>query len=129
LPGSILSRTRRRGRDGAELSASNAGPQSIGELHETLGSTTAIAYTTVHTELARLVKKKLVVKRGRYAEATYAARVPRETFVNDLVRNVLRGLLDAHGPIAVHGFVDLIAEDDEARAALERRLQDDRDKP
>jgi len=105
------------------------GPQSIGELHETLGRTTSIAYTTVHTELARLVKKKLVVKRGRYAEATYAARVPREAFVNDLVRNVLRGLLDAHGRIAVHGFVDLIAEDDEARAALERRLQDDRDKP
>jgi predicted transcriptional regulator len=104
------------------------GSQSIGELHETLGRKTSIAYTTVHTELARLVKKKLVVKRGRYAEATYAARVPRETFVNDLVRNVLRGLLDAHGPIAVHGFVDLIAEDDEARAALERRLQDDREK-
>ena len=104
----------------------DTGPQSIGELHERLGRTTSIAYTTVHTELSRLVKKKLVVKRGRYGDATYAARLSRETFVNALVRNVLRGLLDAHGPVAVHGFVDLIAEDDEARAALERRLEADR---
>ncbi|GAC1453159.1 MAG: hypothetical protein PVSMB8_12230 [Vulcanimicrobiaceae bacterium] len=77
----------------------------------------------MHSELSRLVKKKLIVKRGTYADATYAARLSRERFVDDLVRDVLKGLLDAHGPIAVHGFVDLVAEDDEARATLERRLR------
>lgn len=99
-----------------------AGTQSIRELHRTLYDRSPLAYTTVHTELARLVKKKLVVKRGKYAEATYAARIPRERFVNEIVRNVLKGLLDAHGPIAVHGFVDLVADDETARAELEKRL-------
>jgi len=99
------------------------GPQAIADVHRALGGSSGIAYTTVHTELSRLIKKKLVVKRGSYADATYAAKVARERFVDDVVRNVLRGLLEAHGPIAVHGFVDLIAGDDEARAALERRLE------
>lgn len=99
------------------------GPQAIADVHRALGGSAGLAYTTVHTELSRLVKKKLVVKRGSYADATYAAKVARERFVGDVVRSVLRGLLDAHGPVAVHGFVDLIADDHEARATVERRLE------
>ncbi len=99
------------------------GPQAIVELHQCLGGVSSIAYTTVHTELSRLIKKHLVVKRGSYAEATYTAKVPREQFVGDVVRDVLRGLLDAHGPVAVHGFVDLVASDDDARALLEQGLK------
>ncbi|GAC1399621.1 MAG: hypothetical protein NVS4B5_22030 [Vulcanimicrobiaceae bacterium] len=99
------------------------GAQSMSELHAHFLERSGLAYTTVHSELSRLVKKKLIVKRGTYADATYAARLSRERFVDDLVRDVLKGLLDAHGPIAVHGFVDLVAEDDEARATLERRLR------
>lgn len=100
------------------------GAQSMGELHAYLFERSGLAYTTVHSELSRLIKKKLVVKRGAYADATYAARLTRELFVNDLVRDVLKGLLDAHGPIAVHGFVDLVSDDEDARATLERRLRD-----
>lgn len=96
----------------------------MGELHGYLLERSGLAYTTVHSELSRLIKKKLVVKRGTYAEATYSARLSRERFVSELVRDVLKGLLDAHGPIAVHGFVDLVADDEEARATLERRLRD-----
>ena len=99
------------------------GPQPLAGVHQALGGAGGIAYTTVHTELARLIKKNLVIKRGAYADAMYAAKVARETFVGDVVRSVLRGLLDAHGPGAVHGFVDLIGDDDEARATLERRLR------
>lgn len=99
------------------------GPQALAEVHQALAGSRGIAYTTVHTELSRLIKKNLVVKRGSYADATYAAKVPRETFVDDVVRSVLRGLLDAHGPVAVHGFLDIIRDDDEARTTLERRLR------
>jgi len=99
------------------------GPQAIADLHRALGGSSQIAYTTVHTELSRLAKKKLVVKSGSYGEALYATKVSREQFVGEVVRNVLRGLLDAHGPIAVHGFVDLISDNDDARTELERRLQ------
>ncbi len=99
------------------------GPQALAAVHQALGGTRNIAYTTVHTELARLIKKNLVIKSGAYAEAMYAAKVPRETFVGDVVRSVLRGLLDAHGPVAVHGFVDLIDDNDEARATLQLRLR------
>ncbi|GAC1306348.1 MAG: hypothetical protein NVSMB19_18420 [Vulcanimicrobiaceae bacterium] len=99
------------------------GAQSVGDLHGYFYERSGLAYTTVYSELSRLVKKKLIVKRGAYADATYAARLPRERFVGDLVRSVLKGLLDAHGPIAVHGFVDLVARDDGARAALTQRLE------
>ena len=101
-----------------------AGSQSMGELHAFFERRSGHAYTTIHTELAKLVRKKLVTKRGTYGEAAYAARIPRERFVAELVRNVLKGLLDEHGPVAVHGFVDLVADDDDSRAALERRLRE-----
>ncbi len=99
------------------------GSQSMSELHTFFEERSGLAYTTIHSELSRLIKKKLITKRGSYADATYAARIPRERFVSDLVRNVLKGLLDAHGPVAVHGFVDLVADDERARAELERRLK------
>ncbi len=99
------------------------GAQSMGDLHAFFEKRSGLAYTTIHSELSRLIKKKLITKRGSYGEATYAARILRERFVSDLVRNVLRGLLDAHGPVAVHGFVDLVADDEHARAELERRLK------
>ena len=95
----------------------------MGELHTFFDERSGLAYTTIHSELSRLIKKRLITKRGSYADATYTARIPRERFVSDLVRNVLKGLLDAHGPVAVHGFVDLVADDEHARAELERRLK------
>jgi len=101
--------------------------QSVGELHAYFSERSGLAYTTIYSELARMIKKRLIVKRGAYGEATYAARLPRERFVRELVRDVLKGLLDAHGPIAIHGFVDLVASDEDAQAALERRLAGERE--
>lgn len=102
------------------------GPQALTDLHRSLAEESGIAYTTVATELTRLQRKGLVLKRGIHLTTRYRAAIERELFVERLVGGVLQGLLGTHGRAAIHGFVDLIADDREALEETLRLLQERR---
>ena len=104
------------------------GPQSVADLHRGLSEHENLAYTTVFTELSRMLKKGLVAKGnegGSHLDMRYRAAVTRERVVSGVVAETLSALISAHGPAAVHGFVDAVAQDPEALDEL-RRLLDGR---
>ncbi|MDQ2947252.1 MAG: BlaI/MecI/CopY family transcriptional regulator, partial [Acidobacteriota bacterium] len=80
-------------------------------------------YTTVHTELSRLVKKGFVRKPNR-SDSVYEAALSREQFMNATVDSVLQGLMQSNRSAAIHGFVELVSGDDEAFDELKRALQE-----
>ena len=101
------------------------GPQSVSELHRGLSEREDLAYTTVFTELSRMLKKGLVAKGnegGSHLDMRYRAALSREGVVSSVVAQTLRGLISAHGPAAVHGFVDAVAHDPSALEELRRLL-------
>jgi predicted transcriptional regulator len=101
------------------------GPLSVSELHRGLGDREDIAYTTVFTELSRMLKKGLVAKSndgGSHLDMRYRAALSRESVVSSVVAQTLGGLISAHGPAAVHGFMDAVAEDASALDELRRLL-------
>ncbi|GAC1571507.1 MAG: BlaI/MecI/CopY family transcriptional regulator [Candidatus Elarobacter sp.] len=104
------------------------GPQSVAELHRGLAAREDLAYTTVFTELSRMLKKGLVAKGnegGSHLDIRYRAALTREGVVSSIVAQTLGSLISAHGPAAVHGFVDALARDADALDEL-RRLLDGR---
>ncbi len=96
------------------------GPVSLANLHRALAEESTLAYTTVATELSRLVKKGFVVKSGAHLETRYAAAFDRASFVERFVGAVVGDLVGAHRAATIHGFVAAIANDD---AALEQTLR------
>lgn len=96
------------------------GPDSLAAIARVLDEVAPVAYTTISTELTRLLEKGLVKKTGLHRETRYAASMSREQFVDRVVGDVMAGLFDAHGQAAIHGFVEAIAGDE---AALETTLQ------
>ena len=101
------------------------GPQSVSELHRGLCAREDLAYTTVFTELSRMLTKRLVAKSndgGSHLDMRYRAAMTREDVVSSIVTQMLGGLISAHGPAAVHGFVDAIADDQGALDELRRLL-------
>ena len=103
------------------------GAQSVSELHRGLSEREELAYTTVFTELSRMLKKGLVAKGnegGSHLDMRYRAAVTREGVVSAIVARTLGGLISAHGPAAVHGFVDAVADDPGALDELRRLLND-----
>src|ERR1700736_544306 len=101
------------------------GPCSVSELHRGLSEREDLAYTTVFTELSRMLKKGLVAKGnegGSHLDMRYLADVMREGVVAGIVAQTLGGLISAHGPAAIHGFVDAVANDPSALEELRRLL-------
>jgi predicted transcriptional regulator len=73
-----------------------------------------------------MLKKGLVAKsnEGRsHLDTRYRAAVTRESAVSSVVAQTLGSLISAHGPAAVHGFVDAVADDPSALAELRRALE------
>jgi len=104
------------------------GAHSVADLHRGLAEHEELAYTTVFTELSRMLKKGLVAKTNDGAThlgVRYGAAIEREALVSRVVTQTLGGLISAHGAAAVHGFVDALAADPAALGEL-RRLLDDR---
>ncbi len=99
------------------------GPQTTSALHTALQAVDGVAYTTVHTELSRLVKKGFVRKPSRVG-FLYEAVFSREQFINATVNSVLQGLMQSNRSAAIHGFVDLVSGDEEAYDELKRILRD-----
>lgn len=96
------------------------GPDSIANVHRALEQSGPIAYTTVATELSRLLRKQLIVKTGSHLDTRYAAAQDRAGFVERLVGDVVGSLMPGNETAAIHGFVEAIAHDD---AALEETLR------
>lgn len=104
------------------------GPDSIANTHRALCDSSALAYTTVATELARLVDKRLVGKTGLNFQTRYHALVDRATLVERTVGRVLDGLLATHPTATLHGFVEAIGNDDEALEETLRLIRERRRK-
>lgn len=101
------------------------GAQSVSQIHQGIADVDGVAYTTIFTELSRMLKKGLVSKStdgGSHLDTKYRAAVTRESVVSSVVSRTLGALIDAHGPAAVHGFVDAVADDPDALAELRRAL-------
>jgi predicted transcriptional regulator len=101
------------------------GPQSVSELHRGLSRDGELAYTTVFTELSRMLKKGLVAKGnegGSHLDIRYRPAVTRDSLVSAVVAETVGGLIAAHGPAAVHGFLDAVAHDSAALEELRRAL-------
>jgi predicted transcriptional regulator len=101
------------------------GAQSVSQLHQGIADVDDVAYTTIFTELSRMLKKGLVSKStdgGSHLDTRYRAAVTRENLVSGVVSRTLGALIDAHGAAAVHGFFDAVADDPEALAELRRAL-------
>jgi predicted transcriptional regulator len=101
------------------------GPQSVSQIHQGIADVDGVAYTTIFTELSRMLKKGLVSKStdgGSHLDTKYRAAVTRESVVSSVVSRTLGALIDAHGPAAVHGFMDAVADDPDALAELRRAL-------
>jgi predicted transcriptional regulator len=101
------------------------GPQSVSQIHQGIADVDGVAYTTIFTELSRMLKKGLVSKStdgGSHLDTKYRAAVTRESVVSSVVARTLGALIDAHGPAAVHGFMDAVADDPDALAELRRAL-------
>lgn len=99
------------------------GPLSAADVHGFLSRDEDLAYTTVHTELSRLLEKGLVNKRGRNLETKYAAAMSKDEFLQETVRQTLSELIGTHGASAVHGFVDVVSADPHALAELRRAME------
>jgi predicted transcriptional regulator len=101
------------------------GPQSVVELHRGLSREGELAYTTVFTELSRMLKKGLVAKSnegGSHLDIRYRSAVTREAVVSAVVAETLGGLIAAHGAAAVHGFLDAVEHDPAALEEVRRAL-------
>ena len=99
------------------------GPLSAVELQESLVEQQDWAYTTIHTELSRLLKKGLVAKRGVNRDTRYATAMTRDEYLRATVRQTLSDLIGAHGAAAIHGFVELVENDDAAIEELRRAVR------
>ena len=106
-----------------------SGPLSAVEMHQRLSERQDWAYTTIHTELSRLLKKGLVEKRGRNLETKYAALMTRDEYLQATVKQTLADLIGTHGAAAIHGFVELVGENEEALGALRRAMRRRSSKP
>jgi BlaI family transcriptional regulator, penicillinase repressor len=107
------------------------GPQSVADLHRGLARLEDLAYTTVFTELTRMLHKHLVVKSnegGTHLDMRYHAAVTREDVVTAVVSETLGSLISAHGSAAVHGFVNAVAHDPASLEELRRVLNARRSK-
>lgn len=99
----------------------NGGPVSAVELHRALEHR-GLAYTTVATELTRLLEKGLVAREGRYATARYRAALGREAHTEAIVSSTIGGLIKTYGRAAIHGFLDVVGDDPEALAEFRKSL-------
>lgn len=85
------------------------GPATPIQIHRALIREGKVAYTTIFTEIGRLVDKKLIKKHdGEHLTVTYEAVSNREDYTSAFVSNVLTDLLKNYGNATIHGFVDIM---------------------
>ncbi|WP_137121298.1 BlaI/MecI/CopY family transcriptional regulator [Segeticoccus rhizosphaerae] len=96
------------------------GPVTVREVHESLGASRGLAYTTVMTVLDRLAKKGLVVQERTGRAYHYLPAASRESLTARVLRDALGGLERSDRQAAMLHFLDDATADeiDDLRAAL-----------
>lgn len=76
-------------------------------VHEVLGRSRGITINTIQSTLKRLFEKG-ILERDKVSHAhVYRARVTREAFHGELIRELVGDLMDGQAEIVVSAFVDL----------------------
>lgn len=90
------------------------GNASVAEVHAVLSQERDLAYTTVLTILSRLTNKGMLarVKRGR--RFVYSATTVPNKDSTRRIRQLMSGLINAFGGVAIRSFVESASEIDEA---------------
>ncbi|HET8569304.1 MAG TPA: BlaI/MecI/CopY family transcriptional regulator [Candidatus Limnocylindria bacterium] len=131
-----LKRLRRRGEDRfmGPLEAAvmdrlwTRGRATVREIVDDLARTRALAYTTVMTIMTRLHEKGLLVRDRDGKGYVYRPAFSREEHRARLSRELVKGLVDEFGDVALaHFAAELDGVDAQHRAAL-RRLAGKRDR-
>ncbi|MCB9519443.1 MAG: BlaI/MecI/CopY family transcriptional regulator [Myxococcales bacterium] len=104
---------------------------SVTDVHEVLGQSREIAYTTVMTTVSRLFDKELLDRRRDGRRYVYSPRMTRAAFIDALARDVLDSLPPMGHESAVAYLVERVAEADSAELdrleALIRRRRESAD--
>jgi predicted transcriptional regulator len=98
-------------------------PTAARDVHARIAETHDVQYLTVLTVLNRLVRKRLARRMQQHNLLHYMAQSDERTFMADTSRRVVEGIL-SFGPDVAVSFVDVIAQDPERLAELERLIHD-----
>lgn len=102
------------------------GTATVREVVEDLGRTRALAYTTVMTIMTRLHEKGLLERERDGKTYVYRPAVSRQEHRERLSRELVRGLVDEFGAVALAQFAEELGGVDVAhRAALKRIAKGD----
>jgi predicted transcriptional regulator len=102
------------------------GTATVREIVEDLGRTRALAYTTVMTIMTRLHEKGLLERARDGKTYVYRPAVSRQEHRERLSRELVRGLVDEFGEVALAQFAEELGGVDGAhRAALKRIAKGD----
>lgn len=104
----------------------NSGEVTVRDVHEALGGSRPLAYTTVMTTLGRLADKGLVKRIEDQPAHHYRALVTREQYARSTVKSVVDWLVNHFPDPAVAYFVDRVEKEDERvierlREAIDQR--------
>lgn len=107
-----------------ELIWQAGGPVTIRQVWEGLSARRRLSFNTVMTVMNRLVGKGLLVRDGAQPPYSYRARLEREAFLRETMRDIFSSLLHEYGKYAVSQFVDVaVAAGPEVTAELEDLLR------
>ena len=104
----------------------DSGEVTVRDVHEALGGSRPLAYTTVMTTLGRLADKGLVKRIEDQPAHHYRALVTREQYARSTVKSVVDWLVNHFPDPAVAYFVDRVEKEDERvierlREAIDQR--------
>lgn len=110
----------------------DTGEVTVRDVHQALGTSRPLAYTTVMTTLGRLAEKGLVKRIEDQPAHHYVARISREQYARSTVKSVVDWLVNHFPDPAVAYFVDRVEKEDERvierlRDAIDQRRVKDQD--
>lgn len=97
------------------------GPVTVQDVCDRLGPDQN--YKTIMTVMNRLVEKDVLLRRRETRAFIYEAAASREVFMQDVSRDVVAGLLQDFGPVAIAQFLAAMDTSPESLAALRQLIQ------
>lgn len=91
----------------------DSGEVTVRDVHQALGDSRPLAYTTVMTTLGRLADKGLVKRIEAQPAHHYTALVSREQYARSTVKSVVDWLVSHFPDPAVAYFVDRVEKEDD----------------
>lgn len=105
------------------------GKATVREIVDDLGRTRSLAYTTVMTIMTRLHEKGLLVRDRDGKGYVYRPAFSREEHRARLSRELVKGLVDEFGDVALAHFAAELEDVDAHHRAALRRLAGKRERP